>query len=43
MVRGGDDRDGRHDDANEQAEWQFPEPQKIVADHARQGMALAAS
>ena len=33
----------RDNDANEQTEWQFPKPQKIVADHARQGMALVAS
>ncbi|PUB51668.1 hypothetical protein AC520_2175 [Enterobacter sp. OLF] len=43
MVGCGDHRDCRNNDANEQAEWQFPEPQKIVADHARQGMALVAS
>ncbi|AML36995.1 Hypothetical protein EAG7_03250 [Klebsiella aerogenes] len=33
----------RYDDANEQAEWQLPKPQKIVPDDARQGMALVAS
>jgi hypothetical protein len=33
----------RHNDANEQAEWQLPKPQKIVSDHARQGMALVTS
>jgi hypothetical protein len=43
MVRGGNHRDRRDNDANEQTEWQFPKPQKIVADHARQGMALGAS
>jgi hypothetical protein len=43
MVCGCNDRHGRHNNANEQAEWQLPKPQKIVADHARQGMALVAS
>jgi hypothetical protein len=43
MVRGGHHRHSRHNDANEQAEWQLPKPQEIVADHARQGMALVAS
>ncbi|AVJ83048.1 hypothetical protein CSC02_4685 [Enterobacter hormaechei subsp. hoffmannii] len=43
MVSGGYHHDCRHNDANEQAEWQLPKPQKIVADHARQGMALVAS
>ena len=43
MMRSGDNRHRRHDDANEQAEWQFPKSQKVIADHARQGMALVAS
>ncbi|AMX06790.1 hypothetical protein A0R60_2511 [Enterobacter asburiae] len=43
MVGGGHHRNCRDNDANEQTEWQFPKPQKIVADHARQGMALVAS
>ncbi len=43
MVRGGDHGNRRNNDANEQAEWQFPKPQKVVPDHARQSMALVAS
>jgi hypothetical protein len=43
MVGRRNDRNSRDNDANEQAEWQLPKPQKIVTDHARQGMALVAS
>ena len=43
VVRGGDHGNRRNNDANEQAEWQFPKPQKVVPDHARQSMALVAS
>jgi len=43
MVRGRNDRYRRHDNADEQAERQFAETQKIVGDHARQGMALGVS
>ncbi|AWF36552.1 hypothetical protein CSC17_2073 [Klebsiella oxytoca] len=43
MVRRCHHRNRRNNDANEQAEWQLPEPQKVVSDHARQSMALVAS
>ena len=43
VMRGRHHGDGGHNDANEQAEWQFPKTQKIVTDHARQRMALVAS
>ncbi len=43
VMRSGDHGNRRNNDANEQAEWQFPKPQKVVPDHARQSMALVAS
>ncbi len=34
VMRSGDHGNRRNNDANEQAEWQFPKPQKVVPDHA---------
>jgi hypothetical protein len=43
MVSGRHHRYRRHDNANEQTEWQLPMLQKVVANNARQGMTFAIS